>query len=109
MTIASLENLRNRAAKRSESQARAAHSLPCRQMPRIAGTRVVSIAIDSGACPDIAISDADAWVLLADGLLYECDDGLHDLHIDTHRLWTGEDVARILCAADKQARAGDRQ
>lgn len=105
MTIASLETLRNRAAKRSESQARAVHSLPCRQMPAKPGTRVLALALDSGASAEISIANEDAEPLIVDGLLYECCDGLHDLHLEPVRLWTVEDVARIVAAAAKPSGA----
>lgn len=109
MTIASLETLRNRAAKHSESQARADYSIPCRQMPAKPGTRVLALGLDSGASVDITLANEDAEPLIVDGLLYECCDGLHDLHLEPSRLWTVEDVGRILAAADVQARAGAAQ
>lgn len=109
MTIASLENLRNRARNRTESQARARYSIPCRQMPAKPGTRVLALALDSGASADIAIANEDAEPLIVDGLLYECCDGLHDLHLEPVHLWTVEDVARIVAAASKAERSGAAQ
>ena len=60
--------------------------------------RRISVAQDNDTI-DVRVENNDIAGLVASGLLFRC--GEHELHLNPTRLWTADEVERLLIAAGK--------